>query len=106
MSGISGWSGGYGLWAVGSERPNLPTMITAQRTSSDTYSETIVVLRGWVAVHDLGGHVFVAPDGTSLLSKGRTALQFTAEPLMSHVLVRSLNEGRHNCNPEATRWPV
>ena len=79
------------LWAANS--PGPPTMIVPWRTGSNTW-ETIVVLWGWVAVHSLECHVFVAPRYTALVSGRRTP-----EPLSSRMLVASNQVGAAQPQP-------
>ena len=59
---------------------------------------------GSVAVRGTDGHVFTAPRGTVIETDGGTALQLTAEPLTTHVVVAVLQWGANK--PEPWRDPV
>ena len=52
-----------------------------------------MVLWGWVTIHGVGGHAFTAPRGMAVDTDGRVALQLTAEPLTTHVVVVTLHRG-------------
>ena len=85
--------------AMGGQR-TVPTRVTWPRRSGLGPScETIVVLRGCVTIHGVGGHAFAAPRGTALDSDGRVALQLTTEPLTTHVVVVSLHWGAERPQP-------
>ena len=51
-----------------------------------------------------GGHVFTAPRGTVIETDGGVALQLTAEPLTTHVVVAVLQWGTER--PQPWRDPV
>ena len=78
------------VWAAKSPCP--PVVVLPRRTSHPSW-ETMAVLWGWVAVHGTGGHVFTAPRGTVIETDGGMALQLTAEPLTTHVVVAVLQWG-------------
>ena len=72
------------VWAANSPCP--PVVFLPRKTSHRSW-ETEAVLWGWVAVRGTGGHVFTAPRGTVIETDGGMALQLTAEPLTTHVVV-------------------
>ena len=75
------------LWAANS--PCLPVVVLPRRTSHPSWG-TVAVLWGWVAVRGTGGHVFTVPRSTVIEMDGEVALQLTAEPLTTHVVVAVL----------------
>ena len=89
------------VWAANSPWP--PVVVLARRTSHPS-RETVAVLWGWVAVRGTDGHVFTAPRGTVIETDGGTALQLTAEPLTTHVVVAVLQWGADK--PQPWRDPV
>ena len=89
------------VWAANSPCP--PLMVLPRRTSHPSW-ETAAVLWGWVAVRGTGGHVFTAPRGTVIETDGETALQLTAQPLTTHVVVAVLQWGADT--PQPWRDPV
>ena len=89
------------VWAANS--PCLPVVVLPRRTSHPSW-ETVAVLWGWVVVRGTGGHVFTAPRGTVIETDGRTALQLTAQPLTTHVVVAVLQWGADK--PQPWRDPV
>ena len=84
------------LWAANS--PCSPVMVLPRRTSHPSW-ETLAVLWGWVAVRGTGGHGFTAPRGTVIETDEGTALQLTAEPLTTHVVVAVLQSGADKQQP-------
>ena len=89
------------VWAANSPCP--PVVVLPRRTSHPSW-ETAAVLWGWVAVRGTDGHVFTAPRGTVIETDGGTALQLTAEPLTTHVVVAVLQWGANK--PQPWRDPV
>ena len=89
------------VWAANSPCP--PVVVLPRRTSQPSW-ETVAVLWGWVAVRGTDGHVFTAPRGTVIETDGGTALQLTAEPLTTHVVVAVLHWGANK--PQPWRNPV
>ena len=79
-------------------------MVVLPRRTNHPSWETVAVLWGWVAVRGTGGHVFIAPRGTVIETDGETALQLTAEPLTTHVVVAALQWGADK--PQPWRDPV
>ena len=84
------------VWAANS--PCLPVVVLPRRTSHPSW-ETVAVLWGWVAVRGTDGHVFIAPRGTVSETDGGTALQVTAEPLTTHVVVAVFEWGADKPQP-------
>ena len=76
------------MWAANSPCP--PVVVWPKKSGPSPNLETVVVLWGWVTVRGFGGHVFTALHGTVVKTDGRVALQLTAEPLTTHVLVLAL----------------
>ena len=64
----------------------------------------MAVLWGWLAVRGTGGHVFTAPRGTVIATDGGMALQLTAEPLTTNVVVAVLQWGADK--PQPWRDPI
>ena len=89
------------VWAANSPCP--PVVVLPRRTSHPSW-ETVAVLWGWVAVRGTGGHVFTAPRGTVIETDGGMALQLTAEPLTTHVVVDVLQWGADR--PQPWRDPI
>ena len=89
------------VWAANS--PCQPVVDLPRRTSHPSW-ETVAVLWGWVAVRGTGGHVFSAPRGTVIETGGGMALQLTAEPLTTHVVVAVLQWGADR--PQPWRDPI
>ena len=89
------------VWAANSPCP--PVVVLPRRTSHPSWV-TVAVLWGWVAVCETDGHVFTAPRGTVIETDGGTALQLTAEPLTTHVVVAVLQWGANK--PQPWRDPV
>ena len=89
------------VWATNSPCP--PVVVLPRRTSHPSW-ETVAVLWGWVAVRGTGGHVFTAPLGTVMDTDRGMALQLTAEPLTTHVVVAVLQGGADK--PQRWRDPV
>ena len=75
---------------MGRQQPVPANSGLAQEVRPHPSWETVAVLRGWVAVRGTGGHVFTAPRGTVIETDGGVALQLTAEPLTTHVVVAAL----------------
>ena len=88
------------VWAANSPCP--PVVVLPRRTSHPSW-ETVAVLWGWVAVRGTGGHVFTAPQGTMIGTDGGMALQLTADPLTTHVVVAILQWGATSHSPGAIR---
>ena len=86
------------VWAANSPCP--PVVVLPRRTSHPS----VAVLWGWVAVRGTGGHVYIAPRGTVIETDGGMALQLTAEPLTTHVVVTVLQWGADR--PQPWRDPV
>ena len=84
------------VWAANSPCP--PVVVLPRRTSHPSW-ETVAVLWGWVAVRGTGGHVFTAPRGTVIETDGGMALQLTAEPVTTHVVVAVLQWGADRPQP-------
>ena len=84
------------VWAANSPCP--PVVVLPRRISHPSW-ETVPVLWGWVAVRGTDGHVFTAPRGTVIETDGGTALQLTAEPLTTHVVVAVLQWGADKPQP-------
>ena len=84
------------VWAAHSPCP--PVVVLPRRTSHPRW-ETVAVLWGWVAVRGTDGPVFTAPRGTVIETDGGTALQLTAEPLTTHVVVAFLQWGANKPQP-------
>ena len=59
----------------------------------------MAVLWGWVTVRGAGGHVFTAPQGTVIETDGGGAMQLTAEPLTTHLVVAVLQWGTNRPQP-------
>ena len=59
----------------------------------------MAVLWGWVSVRGTGGHVFTAPRGIVIETDRGVALQLTAEPLTTHVVVAVLQWGTDRPQP-------
>ena len=89
------------VWATNSPCP--PAVVLPRRTSHPSWRK-VAVLWGWVAVRGTGGHVFTAPRGTVIETDGGTALQLTAEPLTTHVVVAVLQWGANR--PQPWRDPI
>ena len=89
------------VWAANSPCP--PVVVLPRRTSHPSW-ETVAVLWGWVAVCGTDGHVPTTPRGTVIETDGGTALQLTAEPLTTHVVVAVLQWGANK--PQPWRDPV
>ena len=89
------------VWAANSPCP--PVVILPRRTSHPSW-ETVAVLWGWVAVRGTAGHVFTAPRGTVIEADAGMALQLTAEPLTTHVVVAVLQWGADR--PQPWRDPI
>ena len=87
------WNGAYGT-------PTAPARRwwSCPGTSHPSW-ETVAVLWGWVAMRGTGGHVFTAPRGTVIETDGEMALQLTAEPLTTNVVVAVLQWGAHKPQP-------
>ena len=79
-------------------------MVVLPRRTSHPSSETVAVLWGLVAVRVTGGHVFTAPQGTVIETDGGMALQLTAKPLNTHVVVAVLQWGADK--PQPWRDPI
>ena len=89
------------VWAANSPCP--PVVVLPGRTSHPGW-ETVAVLWGWVAVRGTGTHVFTAPQGTVIETDGGMALQLTAEPVTTHVVVAVLEWGADR--PQPWRDPI
>ena len=89
------------VWAANSPCP--PVVVLPRRTSHHSWG-SVVVFWGWVAVRGTGGHVFTAPRGTVIKTDGGMALQLTAEPLTTHVVVAVLQWGADR--PQPWRNPI
>ena len=79
------------LWVANGPCP--PVVMWPRCSAPGPRWETIVVLWGWVTIRGAGGHAFTAPRGMAVDSDGRVALQLTAEPLTTHVVVVFLHWG-------------
>ena len=78
-------------WRVWAANSPCPLVVAQPRKSGPHPSwETVAVLRGWVSARGTGGHVFTAPRGTVIETDGGVAVQLTAEPLATHVVVAVL----------------
>ena len=64
----------------------------------------MAVVWGWVTVPGIGGHIFTAPRGTVVETVGGVALQLTAEPVTTHVVVAILQWGAER--PQPWRDPI
>ena len=84
------------VWAANNPCP--PVVVLPRRTSHPSW-ETLAVLWGWVAVCGTGRHIFTAPRGTVIETDGGMALQLTAEPLTTHVVVAVLQWGADRPHP-------
>ena len=91
-------------WRVLAANSQCPAVVVLPRRTSHPSWETVAVLRGWVAVRGTDGHVFTAPRGKVIETDGGTALQLTAEPLTTHVVVAVLQWGADK--PQPWRDPV
>ena len=90
------------MWTANS--PCLPVVVWPKKSGPSPSWETVVILWGWVTVRGFGGHVFTAPRGTVVEKDGRVALQLTAEPLTTHVVVVALQWGAER--PQPWRDPI
>ena len=77
-------------WRVWAANSPYPLVVVLPRRTSHPSWETVAVLWGWVPVPGTGGRVSTAPRGTVIETDGGTALQLTAEPLTTHVVVAVL----------------
>ena len=77
-------------WRVWAANSPWPPVVVLPKKSGHPSWETVAVLWGWVTVRETGGHVFTAPRGTVIETDGGMALQLTAEPLTTHVVVAVL----------------
>ena len=84
------------VWAANSPCP--PVVVLPRRTSHPSW-ETVAVWGEWVAVRGTAGHVFTAPRGTVIETDGGMALQLTAQPLTTHVVVAVLQWGADRPQP-------
>ena len=91
-------------WRVWAANGPCPPVVVLPRRNSHPSWETVAVLWGWVAVRGTSGHVFTAPRGTVTETDGGMALQLTAEPLTTHVVVAVLQWGADK--PQPWRGPV
>ena len=66
--------------------------------------DTIVVLWGWVTIRGVGGHAFTASRGMAVDADGRVALQLSAQPLNTHVVMVALQWGAER--PQPWRHPI
>ena len=73
------------VWAANSPCP--PVVVVPKKSGPRPSCETVAVLWGWVTVRGTGGHVFSAPRGTVIETDGGVALQLTAEPVTTHVMM-------------------
>ena len=89
------------VWAA--KCPCPPVVVLPRRISHPSW-ETVAVLWGWVAVRGTCGNVFTAPPATVTETDRGTALQLTAEPLTTHVVVAVLQPGADK--PQPWRDPV
>ena len=90
------------MWAAISPCP--PVVVLPKTSGPHPTWETVVFLRGRVTVRGIGGHVFTAPRGTVVETDGGVALQLTAEPLTTHVVVAVLQWGAER--PQPWRDPI
>ena len=70
--------------------PCPPVVMWTRRSGAGHSWETIVVLWGWVTIRGVEGHTFTTLRGTDMDTDGRVALQLSAEPSITHVVVVSL----------------
>ena len=63
-----------------------------------------MALWSWVTFCGVGGHAFLAPRGTAVETDGKVALQLSAEPLTTHVVVVFLQWGAKR--PQPLRDPI
>ena len=77
-------------WRVWAANSPCPPVVVLPKKSGYPSWETVAVLWGRVAVRGTGGRVFIAPRGTIIETDGGMALQLTAEPLTTHVVVSVL----------------
>ena len=84
------------VWAANSPCP--PVVVLPRKTSHPKW-DTVAVLWGWVAVRGTGGHVFTASRGTVIETDEGMAVQLTAEPLTTHVVVALLQWGANKPQP-------
>ena len=85
------------VWAANSRCP-------PKKSGPHPSGETVADLLGRVTVRGTGGHIFTAPRGRVIEKDGGVALQLTAEPLTTHVVVAVLQWGTER--PQSWRDPV
>ena len=85
------------VWVANSPCP--PVVVLPKKSGPNPTSATVVVLWGWVTVRGTGGHAFTAPRGTVIETDGGVALQLTAEPMTTHVVVALLQWGAETPEP-------
>ena len=85
------------LWTTNS--PCLPIVVLPWKTGPHPSWDTVAVLWGWVTVRGLGGRVFTAPRGMVIETDAGVAVQLTAEPLTTHVMVAILHSGAERPQP-------
>ena len=90
------------VWAANSPCP--PVVVLPKKSGPHPSWETVAILWGWVTVRGNGGHVFISPRGTVIETDGGVALQLTAEPLITHVVLAVLQWGAER--PQPSRDPV
>ena len=90
------------VWAANSPCP--PLVVLSKKSGPHPSWETVALLWGWVTVGGTEGHVFTAPRGTVIKTDRGVALQLTAEPLTTHVVVVVLQWGAER--PQPRRDPV
>ena len=90
------------VWAANSPCPL--EVVLPKKSGPHPGWETVAVLWGWVTVRRIGGHILTAPRGTVVETDGGVALQLTAKPLTTHVVVAVLPWGAER--PQPWRDPI
>ena len=79
-------------------------VVLPEKSGPNPSRETLAVLWRWVTVRGFRGHIFTNTRGTVVETDGTVALQFTAEPLTTHVVVATLQWGAQR--PQPWRDPI